>query len=214
MTLTVLSCAPRVFEINDFLSPVEVQHVLDLATQYELRESTVGAQEKSQSRSSQNTWIPREASPIIDAIYRRASDLMRIDESFLRVGSSSSGDIPSIAEQLQLVHYGVGHEYSAHHDFAYPPLDDPNQQARFATLLLYLNEGMKGGETSFPRWANAETFEELRVVPRLGKAVLFYNILPDGNMDDLSQHEARTVKEGEKWLMNLWVWDPVNENYL
>ena len=63
---------------------------------------------------------------------------------------------------------------------------------------LYLNEGMKGGETSFPRWVNAETFNELKVVPEIGKAVLFYSQLPDGNFDDFSQHAAQPVIEGEK----------------
>ena len=38
----------------------------------------------------------------------------------------------------------------------------------------------------------------------LGKAVLFYSQLPDGNMDDWSHHAALPVKRGEKWLMNLW----------
>ena len=25
-------------------------------------------------------------------------------------------------------------------------------------------------------------------------------------MDDLSQHASKPVYDGEKWLMNLWVW--------
>ncbi len=28
------------------------------------------------------------------------------------------------------------------------------------------------------------------ITPEIGKAVLFYNMLPDGNMDDLSQHAS------------------------
>ena len=82
------------------------------------------------------------------------------------------------------------------------------QTARFSTLLLYLNEGMEGGETEFPRWVNGHTREGLRVTPKRGKAALFYSFLPDGNMDDLSQHSANPIISGEKFLMNLWVWDP------
>jgi prolyl 4-hydroxylase len=74
---------------------------------------------------------------------------------------------------------------------------------------MYLNEGMEGGETTFPRWSNAETFHELRVKPEVGKAVLFYSQLEDGNLDDLSQHAAKPVQEGEKWLINLWFSNPV-----
>ncbi|EJK63351.1 hypothetical protein THAOC_15991 [Thalassiosira oceanica] len=165
-----------------------------------------------ETRTSLNTWVYREKDLIIDAIYRRAADLLRIDEALLR--PRSAGEVPEmkntrgLAEALQLVHYEVGQEYTAHHDFGYAPFDRKDQPARFATLLLYLNEGMVGGETQFPRWANAETRAGLDVEPKIGKAVLFYSQLPDGNMDDLSQHAARPVKIGEKWLMNLWVWDP------
>ncbi len=69
-----------------------------------------------------------------------------------------------------------------------------------------MNEGMEGGETSFPRWLNGETTDVLQVKPEVGKAVLFYNVLPDGNYDERSQHAAKPVLKGEKWLTNLWVW--------
>lgn len=40
-----------------------------------------------------------------------------------------------------------------------------------------------------------------------GGAVLFYNLLPDGNADVKSLHAALPVVKGEKWLANFWVWD-------
>ena len=46
---------------------------------------------------------------------------------------------------------------------------------RYSTLLMYLNDPEEGGETTFPRWSNAETFKELAVKPEIGKAVLFYS---------------------------------------
>ena len=90
-----------------------------------------------------------------------------------------------------------------HHDFAVPSLAE-GQPMRFATILFYLNEGMQGGETSFPKWHNADTGDQLAVKPETGKAVLFYSLLPDGNMDERSQHAAVPVTAGEKWLINLW----------
>ena len=89
-------------------------------------------------------------------------------------------------------------------DYGYTNSNDILQPQRFATLLLYLNEPEAGGETTFPRWINAETREALKAKPQRGKAVLFYSFLPDGNMDDLSQHSAAPVIDGEKWMINLW----------
>ena len=225
MTLSVLSCEPRVFEIRNFLSIVEVEHILEIADMMTLGESTLGdEQSKSRSvRTSRNTWVGRKQSPIVDAIYRRAADLMRIDESLMRPRAEGEKlHVPdhrpflnsSIAEELQLVHYSPGQEYQTHHDFAYRPLSDVTDSARFATLLLYLNDDMEGGETSFPKFANAHTFKELKVKPEIGKAVLFYSQLADGNMDELSQHRAHAVRQGTKWLINLWVWDPVRDRRL
>lgn len=234
MTLRVLSCAPRVFEIPNFLSPTEVQHILELAEREELSQSTTGdvvggtsaknkvagqnqpdETNRKKTRTSLNSWIPRERSPVVDAIYRRSADLMRIDEALLRQrGKNEYPNLPTkrtVAESLQLVHYSETQEYTAHHDFGYADIQDEHNGARFATLLLYLNEEMEGGETSFPRWVNAETFHRLTVKPEAGKAVLFYSQLPDGNMDDFSQHAAEPIRDGEKWLINLWVWDPIYE---
>ena len=47
------------------------------------------------------------------------------------------------------------------------------------------------------------------MTPKKGSAVLFYNLLPDGNGDDLALHAALPCNEGEKWLANFWVWDDV-----
>lgn len=215
MTLTVLSVAPRVFQIDNFLSAVEVDHITELASGIKLSLSATGdsdpgerklkedAADRMKTRTSYNSWVKREQSPIIDAIYRRAADLMRIDEALLR--ERDTGEIPerdhdrkTLAEDLQLVNYKEQQEYTSHHDFGYSRINSKTQGARFATLLLYLNEGMTGGETSFPRWVNAETFRELKVVPVVGKAILFYSQLPDGNLDDFSQHAALPVTDGEK----------------
>ena len=70
---------------------------------------------------------------------------------------------------------------------------------------------MEGGETEFPRYYNGETSGGLKIVPKKGKAALFYNQLPDGNMDDFSQHSANPIISGEKFLINLWVHDPIYE---
>ena len=101
-------------------------------------------------------------------------------------------------------------QYTAHHDFGFPDTR-PNAPSRSINLCMYLNEGMVGGETAFPRWRNADTDDAVKAVPQKGKAMIFYMKNPDGNLDDLSQHAAMPVIEGEKWFANLWTWDPVRD---
>jgi prolyl 4-hydroxylase len=216
LTLTALSVAPRAFEIRHFLSDLEADHILELVRKKNVVRSTTNGHQSS-TRTSSNTWLERHRDPIMDAIHRRAADVLRLDEALLRhrepdefPGMPSSGPIN---EALQVVHYEEGQEYTAHHDFSYPdvrPDGAPNSPSRSINLCMYLNDVEKGGQTSFPRWRNAETSNSLDVTPEKGKAMIFYMVNPDGNLDDLSQHAALPVGPGsEKWFTNLWIWDNV-----
>jgi len=87
--------------------------------------------------------------------------------------------------------------------------------------LLYLSDqedDTAGGETSFPlaqtgkttdgvpgKTTDGEAIPLFKIHPGKGSAVLFYNLLPDGNGDVRSLHAALPVLKGEKWLANLWV---------
>eukprot|EP00656_Telonema_subtile_P003769 TRINITY_DN11702_c0_g1_i1.p1 TRINITY_DN11702_c0_g1~~TRINITY_DN11702_c0_g1_i1.p1 ORF type:complete len:434 (+),score=27.54 TRINITY_DN11702_c0_g1_i1:483-1784(+) len=47
----------------------------------------------------------------------------------------------------------------------------------------------------------------LSVYPKQGDAVLFYSQHADGSVDHTSEHAGCPVLEGEKWAVNLWVWN-------
>jgi prolyl 4-hydroxylase len=197
LELQVVSKQPKAFIIPKFLSDFEAQEIINQATP-KIYESTVGNKDaggarKSDTRTSRNAWVGRESSEVINSIYRRAADLLKIDEKMLNSNEN--------AEEMQVVHYVNGQKYDNHHDWGvsgYP-------ESRFITLLLYLTEPEEGGETAFPKGADGQGF---KVKPKKGMAVLFYNLLEDGNADDLALHAALPVFKGEKWLANFWVWDP------
>ena len=101
------------------------------------------------------------------------------------------------------MHYGEGQKYDAHYDW----VQGSAPQMRFCTLLLYLSDQPDkeaGGETAFPRAG-------LKIRPRKGMGVLFYDMLPDGNGDDMTLHTAVAVRHRQKYMANLWVWDPVRK---
>ena len=38
---------------------------------------------QSETRTSKNTWVKRAATPIVDAIFRRAADVLQLDEALV-----------------------------------------------------------------------------------------------------------------------------------
>ena len=216
--LEVVSVTPRVFSIDGFLSEEECDALVALARAEGLQPSTLQAgrsahQSRDRStRSSSNTWLTRDAANVTDAVYQRAARLLKMDESLLQkplIGDHYHEHQHSLAESLQVVRYRKEEEYKAHHDFTYPPAFHLHQPTRFATILFYLNDDFEGGQTVFPRALNAQFHDGITVEPKKGKAVLFYNMLPDGNMDELSMHASKPVESGEKFLANLWVWGKI-----
>ncbi|XP_043835856.1 transmembrane prolyl 4-hydroxylase [Dromiciops gliroides] len=101
---------------------------------------------------------------------------------------------------------------------------------RYVTVLFYLNNVTGGGETTFPV-ADNRTYDELsliqndidlrdtrkhcdkgnlRVKPRQGTAVFWYNYLSDGQgwvgeLDEYSLHGGCLVTQGTKWIANNWI---------
>ena len=72
-------------------------------------ETPIKAEDSTKTRTSYNSWVPRDKSPIIDTIYRRAAELMRIDEAMFRRRDKEeipdNDNLSSLSEDLQLVNY-------------------------------------------------------------------------------------------------------------
>ncbi|MFL6858806.1 MAG: 2OG-Fe(II) oxygenase [Allosphingosinicella sp.] len=107
--------------------------------------------------------------------------------------AAASGTAPEQGEPLQVLRYRPGGEYRTHCD-ALPGL--ANQ--RVMTLLVWLNDGYRGGATAFPAAKLA-----LRGAP--GDAILFVNAGPDGRADPAAAHAGLPVEAGEKWMASRWI---------
>eukprot|EP00934_Nitzschia_sp_Nitz4_P001876 Nitzschia sp. Nitz4//scaffold6_size259037//149610//151475//NITZ4_001086-RA/size259037-augustus-gene-0.322-mRNA-1//-1//CDS//3329556929//1876//frame0 len=215
-TLNVVSVAPRVMVIDNFLTPEECYTLIETSQEQGLKMSTMhsGATATQirdlSTRSSSNTWLPRDISDLTNQVYEQAAEVMGISSEHFQKFHHSDASHHSIAESMQVVRYKAGgEEYQPHHDFFYPQINDRHQPSRFATLLVYLNDVPEGGETRFPLALNKANAKGLEVKPKVGQAVLFYSMLPDGNVDDMSLHGSNPTGDHDKWLANIWVWDPV-----
>lgn len=206
----MVSLTPKVFIINNLLSNFEAETIKKLAKPH-LAESYIGSGKNEQrrvgdTRTSSNAWLHRVGNPIMETLFLRAADVLQVPEHVLHRHV--------FAEDLQVVHYDAGEKYDAHYDWS----NNGYPETRFITLLIYLSDmedAEAGGETAFPKAPLNHTDDSSEVKGtgfkvQAGKcnAILFYNMLPDGNGDDLAYHAALPVIKGEKWVANFWVWDP------
>lgn len=234
LTLTAVSCAPRAFQIDNFLSDVEADHILEVMQEY--KETTHApdmhshipktAAERKEKVNDPETLVPRFASPIFDAVFRRVADVLQMDEALLRYrdpkeenpldddiydfGKDDWKKLSPISERMRMIHYVENGTFPHHHDFGYGNLPS----TRAINFCLYLNDVTEGGTTSFPRWRHDDSEEQtaMDMKPAKGRALFFYLTTPDNNLDDLSQHAGQSVSLGEKRFNNIWIWNqPIEE---
>ena len=181
-SLLVFSTAPRILVLDNFLSAQEIDTIQAMADEKGFSESTTLSinDRKLQRRTSETSWLGRNQHPVLKGIYSRAAQLLRIPNLS-----------DCCAEDLQVVHYEQGQEYRAHFDFKLP--GGWSEPVRFATLLVYLTDCPAGGETLFPLAVGGP----LGFQPMAGAALLFYSVLPDGNLDERSLHASTPVEKGQ-----------------
>lgn len=189
---TMLSESPGIYRADDVLN-VEECRLLRYCGSRHLKRSLVGD--------------PLTGDPMSAGLRtsRDASFVPSLEDLSLRLiqlrFSAAAGNSPlSHFEPLVVLHYAPGEQYRPHRDYL-PPSDPglvgPGGQ-RATTVCCYLNEGMHGGATSFPKAG-------VRVQPCRGSAVVFDNLRPDGQPDPDSLHAGEPVSFGEKWLATSWI---------
>ncbi|KAF3625289.1 putative prolyl 4-hydroxylase 6 [Capsicum annuum] len=120
-------------------------------------------------------------------------------------------------EAIQILHYELGQKYEPHYDFFKDKINQEIGGHRVATVLMYLSDVEKGGETVFPISEAAESQPNkgddwsdcakrgYAVKPRKGDALLFFSLHPNATTDSFSLHGSCPVIEGEKWSATKWI---------
>ncbi|XP_051118321.1 prolyl 4-hydroxylase 1 isoform X3 [Andrographis paniculata] len=114
-------------------------------------------------------------------------------------------------ERIQVLRYEKNQLYRPHHDYFSDPFNLKFGGQRVATMLMYLSDGVEGGETYFPKAGSGQcscggrTVTGLCVKPIKGSAVLFWSMGLDGQSDPRSLHGGCEVLSGEKWSATKWM---------
>ena len=105
-------------------------------------------------------------------------------------------------EAANIIRYGTGGEYKKHKDASSPEdlkYDEyPHAGSRKKTCLIYLNDNFEGGETHFPEL-------NVKIKPRLGKAVVWNNVHEDNSLIEESVHAGLPVLSNSKWIVSIWI---------
>ncbi len=184
---------PIVVLLESVLSHEECAELIELARPH-LKPSTVvdpqtGANTVANYRNSEGMFFRLAETPLIARLDRRIAELMNTP--------MENG------EGLQVLRYGPGGHTAPHFDFLVPsnPTNDASLKRsgqRLSTLMIYLSDVTRGGETVFPKAG-------LSVSPRKGNAVYFEYANSRQQLDARSLHAGAPVIEGEKWAVTKWM---------
>jgi len=134
------------------------------------------------------------------AVFRLANIDAIVEMIRTRLANAIQAPLPCL-ELSQVLHYGVGEQFSMHCDYLDPHTvgDEIRRNGqRAVTVLIYLNDDFEGGETSFPHLA-------INHRAKAGDALAFANVDPAGNPDPRTQHAGLPPSRGEKWVFSQWV---------
>ncbi|XP_047312851.1 probable prolyl 4-hydroxylase 7 [Impatiens glandulifera] len=204
--VTQISWRPRAFIYKGFLSDEECDHLINKAKD-KLKKSMVADNESGESvlsevRTSSGMFFTKAEDEVIANIEARLAAWTFLPEEN--------------GEAIQVLRYELGQKYEPHMDYF---VDEVNQQLgghRVATVLMYLSNVVKGGETVFPdsELKDAQPKDEdvsdcarggYAVKPLKGDALLFFGLHPDATEDPMSLHGSCPVIEGEKWSATKWI---------
>ena len=220
----ILSERPRMYYFPRFLSDARCDRIRELGLPH-LKPSKTDAGLAEKVRSSTSFFFSQEqerASPEIMAVKHRAEAISRITLEYQeelqiqhykapRMGGQQKDFyiphfdwIPSRPRVATLLIYLEEPEEGGETIFPLVRRNSSNRNAQLFTreqaeplTLNMWNAGACASPEEETQW--------LRVRPKKGAAVLFYNLLPDNSLDPLSIHGSCPVLKGQKTVVQQWL---------
>jgi 2OG-Fe(II) oxygenase superfamily len=204
--LTVLSDSPRVFHAAQVVGSDDCKRLIGLAVQLTMERSSVDIHN---GRSGADNWVRTSSGAWLSIHDVRWSDKDRAAIARVRERVALLSHVPvEHQEDIYLTRYDYGEEYRPHVDYFAKTngAELVHGGQRHATVVVYLNtlepsdpNEAVGGETHF-------TATNVRVAPRQGDVLLFYNTQPNGAVDKRSRHAGLPLHTHRpKWIASIWI---------
>jgi len=187
----VLCNDPVIIRLNEFLSPEECNYMVETSRPLIKPCESIGA--TNRNCDEKEVKIVRNTSWIM--WMKHGEETLPVIAGFMaRIREALSLHIPLNNELMQVHFYEVDQLCEPHQDY-YETTNSSFKRfgQRTATLLFYLNDPIRGGNTCFPRVG-------VNIPARTGDVIFFLNCTREGVADPRTLHAGEPVKEGNKWI--------------
>lgn len=178
----------EIYTLDDFMDADECARIIELSDRNLGPSPLAHYKVEKDFRTSRTCSLSHLSDPLVAQVDDKISRTLGINVSY--------------GEGIQAQRYDIGQQFKPHWDCFEP---GSREYLRFAgirgnrtwTFMVYLNEGMEGGATRF-------TEIDLAVAPKLGMALLWNNLHPDGSPNIATKHCGEPVTRGHKCIITKW----------
>ena len=179
--------AMQLYIIEDFINRDACDELAALCRKYcEPSTTDLG---RTIKRTSSTCYLAGGHGAVVDMINTKMAETIGINNNY--------------SEGVQGQVYTVQQEFKRHVDYqTEETIMELHRQSRLNgqrtwTFTVYLNNPRRGGETEF-------TDIGISIEPKPGKAVIWNNLLPNGQPNSLAMHRGCPVGKGSKVILTKW----------
>jgi prolyl 4-hydroxylase len=186
----------EILEIWDILTPEECKKLIEVAIEKGLHESEILSKEDNKDTTVNNEFRKSKQAWLNDNHHEIIMKIANFSEKITGISKENQ-------EEIQIAMYEPNGKFLEHFDSCiYEDREYCNKinhyaGERRATLLIYLNDDFKGGETEFVEL-------KLKIKPEAGKGILFWSTDTNEKLLTKSKHKGNVVLEGNKWIATKW----------
>ena len=172
-----------VFTVENFFTPEECDKYIRISEEIGYEDALISTAQGQVLRKDvrNNERVMFNNQEIAEWLWNRASDFVPQEfESRAAVG---------VNELLRFYRYDPGQQFNWHQDF---PFERDSGEQSYLTFMIYLNDDLEGGETSFEDSYSDESFDEFKILPKQGMALFFEHAI---------HHKGEPVSRGRKYVL-------------